>query len=343
MTTVTMQESEAPCFAHEAMLAPPPANITQNKSLSPIRKSHSPGRRWNGDGKGIQVDIGARLREYIDCLNNCKWDVIGNHLADNILRNGHTQTREDHISRLRSRTEGLAGFKIKIDTMLVDKKAQAVAARYINRMTLVEAMVYVDPVGKSFEFDEQCYVWFDEKGKISRIVTLQDNDGIRAQNPTAATTPKFLTRKMPDEPVDLQALYRAYVASINNRTTGSEFPKLCRKEVRHNNRPFSVENYGRIMEQSHEAISGLHFEIQELLVDEDTQQVAARLEITGTPISEFAGVRPNGKSVKFHEHCMYRFDKGKIAVVWATMELDSFRRQLEAKADRRKSSMLGIN
>ncbi|KAF9870185.1 hypothetical protein CkaCkLH20_12271 [Colletotrichum karsti] len=326
----------------ENKLSPPTEN-KRSHIRSPHRKSPSPGRRYNGDGKGIQVDIGARLREYVDCLNNQKWDVIGNHLADQLQRNGHPQTREEHIARLRSRVENLAGFQIKIDTMLVDKKAQAVAARYVNVMTVADAMIDVDPVGKTTEFDEQCYLWFNEKGKISRIVTLQDNDGIRAQNPTAEMTPKFLTRRMPEEPIDLGSLYRAYVASINHRTMSSEFPRFCRKELRHNNRAFSVEDYWRNIEYSQDAIPDLKFEIQELLVDEDTQQVAARLELSGTPISEFAGMRPNGKRIKFHEHCMYRFDKGKIALVWATMELDVVRRQLEVKTDRRKSSTLGIN
>ncbi|OLN81859.1 hypothetical protein CCHL11_07008 [Colletotrichum chlorophyti] len=350
MSTVTIEASEAPCFSHEGLLTPlaeaqNPMDTTKldaapTSATPKTPKSRSPQRK-NGDG--IHVDIGARLREYIDCLNHAKWDVIGNHLADTINRNNRTQTREDHITRLRSRVEGLASFRVKIDTLLVDKKAQAVAARYINRVTVADAMMYVDPVGKTYEFDEQCFVWFDERGKISRILTLQDNDGIRRQTPEAPTTPRFLTRSFPKEPVDLASLYRAYVASINNHTTKSEFPRLCRREVRHNNRVMSLDDYRRSMNASQEAISGLKFEIQELLVDEETQQVAARLEITGTPIAEFADAKPNGKSVKFHEHCMYRFDKGKIALVWATMELDSYRRQLEERPERRKSSMLGIN
>ncbi|KAK1850071.1 SnoaL-like polyketide cyclase [Colletotrichum chrysophilum] len=342
MTTVTLEDSDAPCFSHESFLAPPAVEKQPSGIKSPHRH-RSPARRWNGDGKGIQVDIGTRLREYVDCLNNSKWNVIGNHLADELTRNGHSQTREEHITRLQGRTKGLAGFNIKIDTMLVDKKARAVAARYVNRMTLVDERVNADPVEKTIEFDEQCFVWFNEKGKISRIVTIQDNDGIRAQNPTAEMTPKFLTRSMPDKPVDLGSLYRAYVISMNQRTMKTEFPKFCRKDLRHNNRPFTVQDYARNLDMSHEVVSGLHFEIKELLVDEETQQVAARLELTGTPTSMFAGIPPNGKSIKFNEHCMYRFDKGKISVVWATMELDVVRKQLEARADRRKSSMLGIN
>ncbi|WYZ44452.1 hypothetical protein EsH8_VII_000888 [Colletotrichum jinshuiense] len=350
MSTVTLEEYEAPCFSHESMLTPPPeaeSKATDFPGLKPPQandrtKSRSP-RRRNGDGKGIQVDIGARLREYIDCLNNRKFDVIGNHLADTIDRNNRTQTRQEHIDRLRSRVESLTGFSIKIDTILVDRKAQAVAARYVNRVTVAEPMMYVDAVGKTYEFDEQCLLWFNERGKISRMLTLQDNDAVRLQTPEAQMTPRFLTRRMPEEPVDLRAVYVAYVDSINNRTMARVFPRCCKKEVRHNNRQLALHDYWRSMEASQEAISGLKFEIQELLVDEETQQVAARLEITGTPVSEFAGASPNGKSVKFHEHCMYRFDKGKIALVWATMELDAYRRQLEEKPDRRKSSMLGIN
>ncbi|KAK2052688.1 SnoaL-like polyketide cyclase [Colletotrichum caudatum] len=318
--------------------------IADTATTTPGRKIRSPtSKRWNGDGKGIQVDIGARLREYLDCLNNRKFDVIGNHIADTINRNNRTQTRQEHIDRLRSRVEGLAAFQIKIDTLLVDKKAKAVAVRYINRVTLTDAMVYADTDGKTYEFDEQCFVWFDDRGKIARMLTLQDNDGIRHQTPEAAVTPRFFTRTAPKEPVDLAAAYRKYVASINHGTMAKEFPRYCKREVRHNNRLLPVEDYWRGMEASKEAISGLHFHIQELLVDDETQQLAARLQITGLPVAEFAGAKPNGKTVKFHQHCMYRYDNGKIALVWATMELDSYRRQLEEKPDRRKSSMLGIN
>ncbi|KAF6814854.1 SnoaL-like polyketide cyclase [Colletotrichum sojae] len=342
MATITLQESEAPCFPHEAFLtAPPqiksPEKTTKHKSPSPRRRAR------NGDGNGIQVDIATRLREYVDCLNNRRWDAMGNHLADNLIRNSHSQTRDEHIDRLRSRTDVFAGFSVKIDTMLVDRQARAVAARYVNRMTLTDAMMSVDPVGRALEFDEQCFVWFDDRGKIARIRTLQDNDGIRAQQATAAVTPRFLMRTLPDELVDLRALYRDYVAAMNGRGGEQELRRFCGPRVRHNDRPLSLADYARSMQMSHEAIAGLHFEIQELLVDDETQQVAARLQITGTPVSEFAGVRPNGKSVKFHEHCMYRFDRGRISVVWATMELDSFRLQLEAETGRRKSSTLGIN
>ncbi|KAK1594628.1 SnoaL-like polyketide cyclase [Colletotrichum navitas] len=339
------------------MLTPP--DSPDNKSPGPLPgfeppiadAAHAPGRkirsptskRWNGDGKGIQVDIGARLREYLDCLNNRKFDIIGNHIADTIERNNRTQTRQEHIDRLRSRVEGLATFQIKIDTLLVDKKAKAVAVRYINRVTLNDAMMNPDTVGKTYEFDEQCFVWFDDRGKMARMLTLQDNDAIRLQTPEAAVTPRFFTRSAPKEPVDLAAAYRKYVASINRGTMAKEFPRYCKREVRHNNRVLPLEEYWRGMEASREAISGLQFDIQELLVDDETQQVASRLQITGTPVAEFAGAKPNGKSVKFHQHCMYRFDNGKIALVWATMELDSYRRQLEEKPDRRKSSMLGIN
>ncbi|WQF87036.1 Putative polyketide cyclase SnoaL, NTF2-like domain superfamily [Colletotrichum destructivum] len=368
MSTVTMEEYEAPCFSHESMLTPPPespnhkasefpglaqelkphdtsaAATTTTTAGEPRRKSRSPSsKRWNGDGKGIQVDIGARLREYLDCLNNRRFDVIGNHLADTLERNNRTQTREEHIDRLRSRVEALSSFRIKIDTLLVDKKARAVAVRYINRVALADAMMFVDKPGTTYEFDEQCFVWFDAQGKIARMLTLQDNDGIRLQTPEAAVTPRFLTRSTPQEPVDLAAVYRRYIASVNHGTTAAEFPRCCRREVRHNDRVMSLEEYRRGVEGSREAISGLRFEIQELLVDDETQQVAARLQITGTPVAEFAGARPNGKAVKFHEHCMYRFDKGKIALVWATMELDAYRRQLEERPERRKSSMLGIN
>ncbi|KAK1624829.1 SnoaL-like polyketide cyclase [Colletotrichum phormii] len=358
MNTVTMDEYGAPCFPHETLLTPPespelkPPEVPEvkedapsNTTSIPIRKSRSPSsKRWNGDGKGIQVDIGARLREYLDCLNNRKFDVIGNHLADTLERNNRTQTREEHVERLRSRVQGLANFKIKIDTLLVDKKAQAVAVRYINCVTLAEAMMDVDPVGTTYEFDEQCFVWFDDRGKISRMLTLQDNDGIRLQTPEAATTPRFFMRSLPAEPIDLAATYRKYVASINRRSMVKEFPRYCKKELRHNNRVLSVQDYARSMQYSQEAISGLWFNIQELLVDEETQQVAVRLQISGTPVQEFADAKPNGKSVKFHQHCMYRYDKGKIALVWATMELDSYRRQLQEKpGDRRTSSMLGIN
>lgn len=82
------------------------------------------------------------------------------------------------------------------------------------------------------------------------------------------------------------------------------------------------------MEDSFEAISGLVFNVRDLIVDEERQQICSRIEFTGTPVRSYAGAEPNGRSVRFAEHALYWLDKGQITRVFTVIDWQSYRKQL---------------
>ncbi|KDN65322.1 putative SnoaL-like polyketide cyclase [Colletotrichum sublineola] len=100
------------------------------------------------------------------------------------------------------------------------------------------------------------------------------------------------------------------------------------REPAHNDRELTIAEYIPLISDSQDAIDGLHFDIQDLFADEETQRIAARLEFTGTPVKEWGGARPNGTAVRFHEHVIYQLEQGKTSRVWSTIELDLYRKQM---------------
>ncbi len=65
-----------------------------------------------------------------------------------------------------------------------------------------------------------------------------------------------------------------------------------------------MDEYRGLMEDSFNAISGLVFNVTRLVVDKDTQQIAARIEFSGVPVRKYAGVEPNGNEVRFCRACV---------------------------------------
>ncbi len=60
----------------------------------------------------------------------------------------------------------------------------------------------------------------------------------------------------------------------------------------------------------------------------ETQQIAARIEFSGTPVRTYAGVGPSGGQVHFAEHVFYWLEEGKIARVATVIDWETYRKQM---------------
>jgi predicted ester cyclase len=223
-----------------------------------------------------------------------------------------TQQRDNFIANLRSAT----GVSVQLDSCVVDVNAQAVAARVIKTETL--------PDGEQHECQEIILTWFVE-GRLATLKRLKD---VESRSAKQTITPSTLEDLKPTS-LDLGALYREYIKSINDKTMEANFNKFCQPSVTHNTVKKTIAEYISLISESQDAIQGLYFDIQDLIVDKNAGRVAARLEFTGIPVKAWAGAEPNGKSVKFHEHVMYWLDEGRIHWVWSVVDLDSYRKQLQ--------------
>ncbi|KAK2055610.1 SnoaL-like polyketide cyclase [Colletotrichum caudatum] len=268
----------------------------------------------------------ASFRGMIHDQNTKRWQDLENRLRPAIIVDGESLPRglfRDHL------LHDLAGDgdtkEVKIDAMLVDADTPSIAARLINRVT--------PAASKPFEYQEIVFANF-AGNLLSAWRTVRDEDGCRDRATAVPTTPSSLPAlpgrraSFPKSSAELKSFYQSYIRSINERTMSREFHIFCQPVLRHNDRELTIAEYIPLVSDSQDAIEGLHFDIQDLLADEGTQQIAARLEFTGTPVKEWGGARPSGASVRFHEHVMYQLEQGKISRVWSTIELDLYRRQM---------------
>ncbi|KAF3800920.1 hypothetical protein GCG54_00010193 [Colletotrichum gloeosporioides] len=252
-------------------------------------------------------------------LDEQDWDEVEQKVQPIIDYNGQSMSATVFFA---CESDSLSpGMKLhrKLDTIIVDTSSNAVAARYIN---------CADSPDSAPEFQEIIFAWFVDN-RLARWQSLRGEAGFESQHSAVPRAPTIIgdLSSRHDE-LDLKELYKAYITSINEKTMERDFERFCHPELEHNSRRLTITEYIPLISDSQDAIQNLHFHIEELLVDKETQQIAARLEFTGTPVREWGGAKPNGNSVKFHENIIYQLHEGKIARVWSVIELNVYRQQL---------------
>ncbi|KAJ4115356.1 hypothetical protein NW768_011208 [Fusarium equiseti] len=262
-------------------------------------------------------EIVSSLKAILSAQHDAQWDKLESLVQPTVTINDKSLQQDGFVAHLRSDGES-KNISAKVESSVVDVDAQAIAARVIKTESISESTV---------RYQEIMLAWFKD-GRLSAIKSLQDNDARRAKEPSATETPGHLLNANPSG-VDLDSTYRAYIKSINEKTMENTFDKFCQPVVTHNTHEKTIAEYISLIQESQEAIQGLYFDIQDLLVDEESGRVAARLEFTGVPVKTWANAEPSGQAVKFHEHVMYWFDKGKIHWVWSIVDLDTYREQCQ--------------
>ncbi|GKT40393.1 uncharacterized protein ColSpa_00574 [Colletotrichum spaethianum] len=266
------------------------------------------------------------FRNIIQDQNAERWQGLEKRLQPTVIINEVSLPRHGFRDHLLNDLAGRRGTKkVKIDAILVDVSTKSIAARLINRVTLEDHP-------NAFEYQEIVLANFADN-LLSTWQTVRDEDRLRNRAPAAPSTPLSSSSSNSQlsslkTSAELKSFYRSYIKSINEKTMTQEFDKFCQAKLKHNNRELTVAEYIPLISDSQDAIQGLHFNVQELFADEKTQQIVTRLEFTGTPVKEWGGAKPNGKSVKFHEHVMYQLEHGRISRVWSTIELDVYRNQM---------------
>lgn len=199
---------------------------------------------------------------------------------------------------------------------MCDEEAGTVAARLIAKSS-------------SGEYAKHLYCWYKE-ARIEKITEILDVDAMEQQQPDIVRAPTWSGSPPAAQAFDLKGFYRDYISCINAQTMTSNLDRFCHPVVTHNGIRLPIDEYRGLMEDSQEAISGLTFNIHTTIVNQKTQQLAARIEFTGTPAREWAGAKPNGKPVEFSEHVFYWLDDGKIKEVVSLVDLKAYREQLRA-------------
>lgn len=249
--------------------------------------------------------------EWALAIQNSDWQRAETFLAADVIVNRSSMTAHAYLQKLQVREFQTA----HLDMYIFDENLAEIAARFMFPSS-------PEPLSKGEEWTEQT-LFIIVGDKISVVETLAGANN--CPNPDSIEKPKRIQGDRTVESSDLRKFYTEYIDSINALTMREHFDEFCQDVVTHNYLEHGRDEYREMIESSFKEISGLHFTIERLIVNDENQQVAARLGFTGVPTKEFRGIAPTGNSVVFSEHAFYQLERGRIKQVWSLLDLASYR------------------
>ncbi|OAA69803.1 Polyketide cyclase, SnoaL-like protein [Cordyceps fumosorosea ARSEF 2679] len=252
--------------------------------------------------------------EWLAAIQRNDWQDAESFLAHDVIVNGDSLTRGEYIQKLKD-----DGFSAAIlDTCIVDDEKPEIAARLL---------LPGPPPGTPLDADGE--EWAEQSlftifgNKIAAVQTLSGANNSATSGPPINEAREGAASRAA-KTSDLRRFYTEYIDSINTLTMHAHFERFCQDFITHNYISYGRDEYRAMIESSFEEISGLHFTIKSLIVNEEAQQIAARLGFTGVPIKEFRGIAPTGNAVRFSEHAFYQLEEGRIKQVWSLLDLAAY-------------------
>ncbi|KAK3335101.1 hypothetical protein B0T19DRAFT_8 [Cercophora scortea] len=286
-----------------------------------------------------KMDNRRRFKAFIDRINRRQWELVGDGVHSRLTYNTHDTSLYELIQHLKHEFAPRTNVTLEIVIILGGTESDAdtdpdhkspVAARLRVKTILVQGPYLASSPRKKFEYARHMVAHFT-RNKISSIT---DISAPTHTHPSTApiTPPPALRPPPPRVSIDIHAFFAAYISTINSsRGAPDALAPFCNPAgVVHNGVKLSVDRYSRLIGEAFEAIDGLEFEAQMVLVDEAAQQMAALIEFTGVPVKPFGGAVPPGgdRLVRFVEIVFYWLEQGRISDVLSLVDLDSYREQL---------------
>ncbi|KAI8711269.1 hypothetical protein NCS52_01502800 [Fusarium sp. LHS14.1] len=261
-------------------------------------------------------EIVTVFKTILDHRDTANWDGIHRYIQPTVELENTILQRDAFIAQLHSATDD-SRQQSKLGNYVVDVDSQVIAAEVLNSGNDESA------TGKNLGYREITFIWF-ANSLIFKFKSQRDG-----HSQTLESTPHPITSSQTVSSLDLKTYYHEYIATINAGTIGQNPEKFLSPTIIHNNRAIETTGFVGWMNGAHKAVQSLHYEIKHLVVDGQSGQVAACVEVSGLPVENWFGVEPNGKSVRFQEHAMYWVDKKQINKIITVLDLDSFRKQLQ--------------
>jgi predicted ester cyclase len=126
---------------------------------------------------------------------------------------------------------------------------------------------------------------------------------------------------------DLRAWYQGYADALNRHELGG-MDQFINDEVLLDGVPGKRDDVVAVLEGIVDAVPDIHWDFQEILVDRD--RIAVRAINTGTPVKEWLGVPPSGRSFEIVEYAIYTVAGGRFAKMTNLHDSSQLIRQLTA-------------
>ncbi|KAI0008160.1 SnoaL-domain-containing protein [Xylariaceae sp. FL0662B] len=280
-------------------------------------------------------ELEATLRGWAECINQKKWDEVPKHIYPKYEQNGQEYTPESFAEHAK-KAMGALGENVLLNTDLIIVDESAQLATYNMWFKFRQDMPFLgfEPTGRDIIFVENRFIWFTD-GKLSKSLFVINFDDMRKQlaNPDFEYIPNLInTTPIPTGNVklsrkELEETYKAYVACVQDRGSDAELGKYVHESVTINNdKVVPLEEYRQSFGPGPGPVSDSRLHTDTLIADEESQRVAARLEVTVTPAKEAV---PDEHPVRFYKHTTYQFLDGKIKKAWAIMDLEEARQHFK--------------
>ncbi|KAK4221012.1 hypothetical protein QBC38DRAFT_377933 [Podospora fimiseda] len=267
-----------------------------------------------------------RFQLFIDRISKRQWNFLSNMVNPSIIYNGDKISLYELTLLIKNDENWLLPLKIQevVGGRIYPNPPERDINRYEKDPLMARVMVNYEGEWKAR------HLWVDfEDGKISEVWELRES--LPKQKRKGFGKQEEVKTKKRTVVEDLDEFYRNYISVINSGLEGmnQELGKyVSERGVRHNGTLMGLEKYTSLMGDAMDAVEGLQFHVANLVVDEERQMIAARLEFVGTPRKVFMGGLPTGDEVEWAEHVLYWLDGGKISDVLSVVDWDSYREQL---------------
>ncbi len=117
-------------------------------------------------------------RQYIDTLNERRFDELGRHVHDVLTYNGPSWTLDEYQALLRSDVDTIPDLRYEVRSLVADEVQ--VAARLWFSCTPNGLFQGIETSGRTVQFAEHVFYEFDDL-KIRHVSSLIDRDAVRRQ------------------------------------------------------------------------------------------------------------------------------------------------------------------
>ncbi|KAM7211089.1 hypothetical protein V8F06_013530 [Rhypophila decipiens] len=279
-----------------------------------------------------------RFKALVSRINRRQWNMLPDSIHGRLTYNGHRMTLFEFTQHFRQEFPPKSNITLDIVSILGGKLSGSdevdradgggpVGARLRVTMVVVDGMMLPGTSRSTIHYARHMFAYF-AKGKINELSDISDLSE-RFPHGSKITPVPSLRPPPPRVSIDLRTFYQDYITAINSTKGGPEVGVFCKASgVVWNGSKKSVEDYCLLMRKAFDAIPDLEFNAHTVLVDEDLQQIAVRIDFSGTPVKPFGGGIPNGKQVAFSEHAFYWLEQGKISDVLTIVDWENYRAQL---------------
>lgn len=125
-----------------------------------------------------QHDLAEAYRAYIACLNRQDWDVLGRHVADDVVHNGRAFGLAGYRSMLENDFDAIPDLAFTIDFLVVE--APRVAVRLLFDCAPKGIFLGLPVNGRRVAFSENVFYTF-KAGRVAEVWSIVDRAAIEAQ------------------------------------------------------------------------------------------------------------------------------------------------------------------